>query len=219
MNLAIGIEYFIMKYTIAILLFTSSFSVFSHGGATYKSGPLKGCHEDKKQKNFHCHNSGTVFKSEEEALYKREAWGNWATGSDCLDTRNKILKERSLIPVEVKNCKVISGKWDDYYYPEKLEQPKAIDIDHVVPLKEAHETGGASWPTEMKKAFYNDPENLVITNLSYNRQKGAKTILEWMPMNRNYACKYVKHWMHIKKKYQLTITDKELEEEKTGACK
>jgi len=57
--------------------------------------------------------------------------------------------------------------------------------------------------------FANDMDNLVITNKKYNRQKGAKTVLEWMPINRNYACKYFERWFLVKNKYQLSISDEE----------
>ena len=63
---------------------------------------------------------------------------------------------------------------------------------------------------QLKEKFANDPENLVITNRKYNRQKGAKTIAQWLPINFSYACKYYKDWIKIKKKYDLPISKAEL---------
>jgi hypothetical protein len=104
---------------------------------------------------------------------------------------------------------VKSGQWNDYYYPETLGTAKLVDIDHVVPLKHAHDVGAASWTPTEKEKFANDPENLVITNRSYNRQKGAKGIDQWLPRHRDYACKYVSDWLKIKKKYTLKLNDSE----------
>lgn len=108
-----------------------------------------------------------------------------------------------------RGCIVKSGEWKDYYYPEVHTLASKVDIDHLVPLKYAHDNGAASWSEERKETFANDPENLVITNRSYNRQKGAKGIDQWLPVNKEYACKYIRDWMKIKKKYHLIIRDQE----------
>jgi hypothetical protein len=140
--------------------------------------------------------------------YNRKDWRHWVDeDKDCLDTRSEILKSRSLREVKLnrKGCKIVSGEWDDFYYSEKLYLAKKVDIDHLIPLKNAHLSGGADWGNDLKKEFANDPENLVVTNLKYNRQKGAKGIDSWLPVNKKYACKYVKKWIYVKNKYQLTI--------------
>lgn len=143
--------------------------------------------------------------------YNRSEWGRWSDPDrNCLNTRHEILKSRSLTKPVVKNCKVVSGSWRDFYYSEVLTNPKKIDIDHVVPLKHAHESGGYKWPSNKRKQFYTDQENLVITNRKYNRQKGPKTILEWIPVDQRYACKYVKRWFSIKNKYLLNIEKQEV---------
>ncbi len=144
--------------------------------------------------------------------YVRSDWPHWIDqDKDCLDTRAEILKQRSLVPVSMnkKGCKVKSGKWKDYYYPETLTQASQVDIDHLIPLKHAHETGAAHWSTSQKEKFANDPENLVITNRRYNRQKGAKGIDEWLPVHKDYACKYITDWIKLKKKYHLILKSAE----------
>jgi hypothetical protein len=145
--------------------------------------------------------------------YHRKEWRHWTDENrNCLNTRNEILKERSAsqITLNKKGCKVVSGSWDDYYYPEKLHQARQVDIDHLIPLKNAHISGGANWTLEKKKEFANDPENLVITNKRYNRSKGSKGIDSWLPVDKSYACKYVHDWIKIKTKYQLQFSEKEL---------
>ncbi|MCM2350045.1 MAG: HNH endonuclease family protein [Bacteriovoracaceae bacterium] len=153
--------------------------------------------------------------------YHRKEWKHWTdTDRDCLDTRNEILKSRSLVAVKMnkRGCKVAAGKWADYYYPEVHTNPKKIDIDHVVPLKNAHDTGGAYWTKKEKETFANDPQNLVITNRSYNRKKGSKGVDGWLPVHQEYACKYIKDWIIIKNKYGLKLTHQEQNTIKAARC-
>jgi hypothetical protein len=146
--------------------------------------------------------------------YKRSDWSKkWDdVDKDCQNARHELLIAQSLIPVVLnkKGCSVISGKWNDYFYPEILTQASQVQIDHLVPLKLAHLDGAAGWSKEQKKAFYHAPENLVITNGKYNGQKGDRGLSKWLPANKEYACKYSRDFLKIKKKYQLTIHPEEL---------
>lgn len=157
--------------------------------------------------------SCTTIQSKSER-YSRSEWNHWIDeDGNCFNTRHEILKARSESPANInvkgKVCYVQSGLWSDYYFPEKLTSSRNIDIDHLVPLKHAYDAGGKLWSPELKEKFANDPDNLVITNKKYNRQKGAKKINEWLPLNIAYACKYYKDWMKIKVKYNLPISDEE----------
>jgi hypothetical protein len=230
-----------MKAIILIFLIIFTCHIYGHGGGVKKSGEFIGCHNNRKSGEFHCHKNskynGMSWASESEAIsnlggrkqenrslrsgYNRKDWKHWIDEDhDCENTRMEILKERSLKPVKMNKsgCRVLAGEWNDYYFPEVLTNTSKIDIDHLVPLKHAHDYGGASWSNVKKKQFANDPENLVITNLKYNRQKGPKSILEWMPINRAYACKYLTQWLKIKSKYELIISDKEQEFYKLAKC-
>ncbi len=148
----------------------------------------------------------------ENIKYVRATWKHWIDqDGNCLDTRGEILKSRSIIQVQLnkKGCKVKTGQWKDYYYPEVHHLAAKVDLDHLVPLKYAHDHGAANWSHADKERFANDPENLVITNRRYNRQKGAKGIDQWLPVHKEYACRYMKDWMKIKNKYRLNITQQE----------
>ncbi|HLT22368.1 MAG TPA: DUF1524 domain-containing protein [Bacteriovoracaceae bacterium] len=158
-----------------------------------------------------------------DVTYKRKDWqSRWADDDkNCRDTRAEILIERSLVPVTFTNkkkCRVRFGEWKDYYYPEIIKDAKMIDIDHLVPLYEAHKSGGSSWSKLKRKEFANDPDNLVITSRTTNRQKGANTLKNWLPMNIKYACRYYYQWMSIKKKYELKISDEEINSLDLSKC-
>lgn len=154
--------------------------------------------------------------------YDRKDWPHWVDKDrDCQNTRQEILINRSYTDVKMnkKGCTVTSGRWKDYYYPQVHTDAKNVDVDHLVPLKHAHDHGGAAWSRQQKEAFANDPENLVITFKSYNRKKGAKGIDEWLPVNHEYACKYIKDWQWVKSKYNLSIGPKEQNTISQSKCK
>lgn len=153
--------------------------------------------------------------------YDRKDWPHWSDfDHDCQNTRQEILISRSLVPVHTdrRGCRVIEGKWEDYYFPEIHTSSTSVDIDHLIPLKHASDIGADVWTKDEKEKFANDPENLVITNKKYNRKKGAKTIAEWLPVHQNYACSYIKDWIRLKKKYQLHLTDPEKNAIKKAQC-
>lgn len=161
------------------------------------------------------------FEAASIQKYQRKHWKHWTDSDrDCQNTRAEILIARSLTSVSFdrKGCKVMRGKWNDYYFPEVHTLASFVDIDHLVPLKHAHQTGGNKWSKKKKEEFANDPENLVITNKKYNREKGHKGIDQWLPVGQSYACKYIKDWIKIKKKYQLEITSAEKNTIETARC-
>lgn len=147
------------------------------------------------------------------AKYNRGEWKHWTDDDkNCLNTREEILVKSSLLPIvykDSKKCSIISGMWIDFYSNESLREASDIDIDHIIPLKHADDLIGRFWDSEQKKRFANDPDNLVITNKKFNRSKGSKTILEWLPSNRSRACAYVKKWHFVKDKYKIKIESAE----------
>lgn len=222
-----------MRVILVIILFIASQGLYAncrgccshHGGVTCNNG-ITQCRDGSSLSNK-CSSKGcnkcpvkqshTEKKESLKMTYKRSYFSSWIDEDrDCLNTRHEILKSRSKTPVTIKksqngHCRVISGQWEDYYYNEVLTQSHSIDIDHLVSLKHAFESGADKWSQSKRDQFAVDPENLVITNLSYNRQKGAKSILEWMPVDKAYACRYTDQWLYIKKKYGLEISKKEVE--------
>jgi hypothetical protein len=76
-----------------------------------------------------------------------------------------------------------------------------VDVDHVVPLKWAHDHGGGEWSREKKKRFANDPLNLLVVHDRINRIKGAKGIDKWMPSVGKE--RYKKIWDEVRRKYDF----------------
>lgn len=151
--------------------------------------------------------------------YDRKDYRHWIDADgDCQSTRHEVLIEESLEPVTYKdqgNCKVATGLWRGPYTGELIRDASKLDIDHLVPLKEAHESGGFAWSNERRSQFANDlssPESLLATTARANRAKGAKDPSEWLPPNQAYQTEYARAWIAVKLKWGLTADAKEIQQ-------
>lgn len=142
--------------------------------------------------------------------YDRDQWGGWKQ-EKCMPRNHQILKTRSVIAPQMdeRGCRVKEGKWTDFYTGETLTMKDHPTLDHIVPVKLAHEGGGHRWSYEKRRNFYNDPKNLVITSKSMNSQKGAKSFVDWSPASRERACQYAGKWIYVKNKYGLKYSKQE----------
>lgn len=143
--------------------------------------------------------------------YSRGEFSGWIDADkDCQDTRNEVLIEESLIPVvlDKKGCVVLSGMWHDPYTGKIFYDPKKLDIDHMVPLREAWYSGAYKWSKEQRVEYanyLNDKDHLIAVSKSANRSKGAKDPSAWMPPNLAYWQEYMFVWGKIKKEWELEI--------------
>ncbi len=64
------------------------------------------------------------------------------------------------------------------------------NVDHVVALHEAHESGGWAWSASQKQRFSQDPDNHVASRACVNQSKGGDDISEWSDADiaRSSAC-------------------------------
>ena len=146
--------------------------------------------------------------------YKRAQWKHWIDeDGDCQDTRQEVLIAESLQPVTFSNrCRVATGLWLDEYTGTTTTKPSEFDIDHFVPLENAHISGGWAWTTEQKKAYANDlihPEHLIAVLASANRSKSSHSPDEWKPPHKEYWCEYAVSWISVKNRWSLTVTMRE----------
>lgn len=143
--------------------------------------------------------------------YDRNAWGDWEPVEGCLTTRHAVLAATSLVQPRLRNCKVVAGLWRDAWTGAEITDPKNTDIDHVVPVQEAHDSGGYRWETAVRHRFFNDMENLVVTGREINQRKGAYGPEAWLPEGEAERCFFVRRWIYIKHKWQLTADERELQ--------
>ena len=106
------------------------------------------------------------------------------------------------------------GYWTGRVIPD-LSQ---ADIDHHVPVKHAHMSGGCHWSEFQRNAFYTDLDNLNVTTQSMNRSKSDKAPGHWTRQNEFIdtpaeRCEYAAQWINVKRKYELHfITARETSE-------
>ncbi len=152
-----------------------------------------------------------VFYSATVLSYDRAEWRHWIDADrDCQNTRAEVLIAWSIEDVSFKrgkNCVVESGFWVDPYTGKAITQASQMDVDHVIPLKFAHENGAGGWSRDDKKAFANDFVNLTPVSRSANRSKGAKGPMQWMPSNKLYTCDYLMAWQRVLKRYPIQSTE------------
>lgn len=156
------------------------------------------------------------FTPTEELVGKcdRPSYGRWNDmDNDGEDTRQEVLIAESLVPVKRdSNGKVSGGLWIGLYTGTVTRSPGELEIDHMVPICEADESGGRVWPDEKRKQYFNwleDNHHLIAVRSSANASKGKRDPAEWMPPNRAYWCKYLQDWVAIKRKWGLSIDREE----------
>lgn len=160
----------------------------------------------------------TPLTAQEIPAYDRDAWPHWVDlDGDCQDARAEALiaaagsySTESTDP-EAPGCRVVDIVLIDPYSGALYAGPaRLLDIDHVVPLSEAHRSGGWAWSEAVRRAFANDPLNLLPTASSLNRGKGSRDPAEWLPPDPGAWCWYGQRWAEVKAKYALAMDGAEV---------
>lgn len=148
--------------------------------------------------------------------YKRSQFGDgWAKTGGC-DTRNVILR-RDLVNTVLgdDNCKVQAGALSDPYTGQRIAFKRganssgAVQIDHVVALSNAWQTGAQQLSSEQRISLANDPLELLAVDGPANQQKGDGDAATWLPSNKPFRCQYIARQIAVKKKYSLWVTPPE----------
>ncbi|MDP9428101.1 MAG: DUF1524 domain-containing protein [Actinomycetota bacterium] len=149
--------------------------------------------------------------------YEREQFGDgWAdTDRNGCDTRNDVLA-RDLTGETFRpgtnDCVVVSGTLEDPYSGRTIEFRRGeetsddVQIDHVVALSDAWQEGAQGWDDQRRRAFANDPLNLLAVDGPLNSRKGDGDAATWLPPNSSYRCAYVARQVAVKVGYGLWVT-------------
>ena len=149
--------------------------------------------------------------------YARDQFGTaWKdVDHNGCDTRNDILNRdlTSIIyKVSSQDCVVLSGVLVDPYSGEVINFLRGVttssdvQIDHVVALSNAWQTGAFKLTIEKRTALANDPLNLLAVKGRLNSQKGDGDAATWLPPRKSYRCNYVARQVAVKYKYGLWLT-------------
>ncbi len=142
--------------------------------------------------------------------YSRALFPQWLDidGYGC-DARQEVVIEASVTPPVVHDCKVSSGEWVSAYDGKTTTDPATFDVDHVVPLANAYESGAWSWSTAQRTQYANLPIDLWLVSATANRAKGDASPDHWRPPSRAIWCQYAERWVSIKARWHLTMTTSE----------
>ncbi len=148
--------------------------------------------------------------------YDRDAFGDWETQPDGCTTRERVLLDEATEAPDVgPGCDVGDGEWESVYDGEVVDDPGELDIDHLVPLAEAWESGADEWTDAEREAYANDlehPQALVAVTAGSNRSKGDGDPAEWRPPERSTWCDYALDWIAVKAEWGLTADPDEIAE-------
>ena len=139
--------------------------------------------------------------------------GGWSSTSGC-DTRNIILHRDLQNPVLDNACSVIGGSLNDPYTGTVIQFEKGssiIQIDHVVAISNAWQTGAQQLSKVQRIKFANDPLELLAVLGDANQQKSDGDAATWLPSNKSFRCQYAARQIAIKQKYTLWVTAAEKE--------
>ncbi|MFB6502074.1 MULTISPECIES: HNH endonuclease family protein [unclassified Streptomyces] len=154
----------------------------------------------------------TVSEEDDVPGYSRAKFPHWITQSGTCDTREVVLKRDGRNVVQDDQCRAVSGTWYSEYDGKTINTASGLDIDHVVPLKEAWRSGASGWSTDQRRAFANDltRSQLIAVSAGSNRQKGDKDPARWKPSLESYWCTYSRAWVSVKSLYHLTANPAEV---------
>jgi hypothetical protein len=131
------------------------------------------------------------------------------------DTRNDILARDLTATVLAGRCRVMSGTLDDPYtgatvaFVRGETTSSLVQIDHVVALSNAWQTGAQQLGADDRERLANDPRNLLAVDGRSNQAKGDADAATWLPPDTTFRCDYVERQVEVKAAYALWVTPAE----------
>jgi hypothetical protein len=163
---------------------------------------------------------------ENTSTYDRDLFEHWidADGDGC-DTRREVLLQESLTQTTVGDgCAISGGSWLSYYDGITTDDPTELQVDHVVALSEAWDSGAHQWTADRRRAFANDLDyagTLQAVTGESNQAKRDYDPAQWLPPLAASECTYATTWVAVKWRWRLTIDLAEknrLAQLLSGAC-
>lgn len=148
---------------------------------------------------------------------REKEFPHWSTvpGTAC-DTRERVLAVEKDKGRTNEDCRVENGSWFSVYDGEHVTEPSTLDVDHMVALAEAWDSGagGEGWDKERRRRYANDlgyEDSLIAVTDSSNRSKSDNDPAEWQPARKRVWCRYATAWTTVKIRWGLTADEEEVE--------
>ncbi len=144
-------------------------------------------------------------------------WINDPTDDTCMNTRARVLVRDSEVDVKfrgTRQCSVESGKWHDPYANQDVTEAKGIQIDHLVPLKNAYLSGAWEWDYKTRCLYANYTyfkAHLISSGAHENMSKSDSGPEKYLPPNEDYRCEYIRNWVAVKAIWSLKLNPLEVQ--------
>ena len=150
------------------------------------------------------------LREENREGYERDKFPHWVDADrDGCSTRAEVLLEEAVEPPEITGrCSLSGGHWYSAYDNVWVDDPRGLDIDHMVPLAEAWDSGAYDWTRERRRAFANDlddPRALWAVTARSNRGKADQDPSTWLPPHEPAVCRYITAWTVVKVRWGLAV--------------
>lgn len=110
-------------------------------------------------------------------------------------------------------ARVVDGHFTDPYTGKDVHviggKAYDADIDHLVPLSEAWDSGASAWSQQKRVQLANDMDNLIYVGSGINRSKSDKDAAEFLPSYEPAVCQYVISQIRVKGNYKLSVDSAE----------
>ncbi|MGW7821810.1 HNH endonuclease family protein [Streptomyces puniciscabiei] len=149
-------------------------------------------------------------RAEDRTGYERSKFKHWIDADkDGCNTWAEVLKAEAVVaPVQGPKCTLSGGEWYSPYDDRYIDGPKGLDIDHLVPLAEAWDSGAYAWTAKEREAYANDlgdDRALIAVSAASNRSKADQDPSTWLPPAAGYRCTYVTDWVADKTRWGLSV--------------
>ncbi|KAH9905039.1 hypothetical protein F4778DRAFT_55214 [Xylariomycetidae sp. FL2044] len=153
----------------------------------------------------------TVGTNEDDGEYDRDLFPTWITIEGNCNTREYVLNRDGTDLTIADDCYPDAGTWVSPYDGGEWTAASDVDIDHMVPLKNAWISGANAWTTDKREQFANDierPQLWAVTD-SVNQEKSDGSPDEWQPPLASFYCTYASAWVAVKAYWELSVTEAE----------
>lgn len=147
---------------------------------------------------------------EDRTGYQRSSFKHWvdADHDGCSTRAEALIEEAVEAPTIGAGCSLTGGSWYSYYDDTTVQDAARLDVDHLVPLAEAWDSGADEWTAQRREEYANflgEPYHLVAVTARSNRQKADKDPSQWLPPYAPARCRYVGEWVAVKRRWVLAV--------------
>jgi hypothetical protein len=131
------------------------------------------------------------------------------------DTRDDILTRDLTDAMRSGACRVLTGTLVSPYtgaaihFVRGVKTSALVQIDHLVALGDAWQTGAQALTQAQRLDLANDPIELMAVDGRSNDEKSDKDASQWLPPNASFDCVYVARQISVKATYSLWVTPAE----------